>query len=497
MSHERRHSISLLLSKVNPIPEGSILQLLVPLLLTPPYQRTPKQISTLQNLTKNIKFFIKQIEERGDEIHSQICQFIGYEFISAGDYVCHFGETGSKFYIIIDGSVRVLTPAKLNEPDSNLLEVAQLHSGMAFGELALIKNQPRAATIQCISNCFLAVLEKEDYLRILGKAEARKLDHLIDFLQSLPLFRKWNKRSLARLTYYFKPKQYKRKNIVYKQGDHADYVYIVKWGEFELFKKIGLPVSEKITYNKQGLQRKEMINSPHKFEAKIAILATGEIFGDEEILNDTVRQCSCTCHSSIAEVLAISRSDFYTRIKAEESVKYLMSRIILKESSRPNVLENIDFLNEIRPASRREKIIRSITPAPGSINESYRDNQKVNITYDHTKIRIRTPTPSPSPCPEKKRKSIKPMTLLEYKRLKEEAIAESKTAQNFLPRKNAGRRTPSLERIYAKDSSPVSFIKHNNFDVEFKRKIPVKSGGFFIGKPKPSYPPSATNFLHL
>lgn len=191
LSPERRRSItSIGLSKLNYINEDSILYKLIPLLTTSPYQRTPKQISTLQGLTQNIKFFINQIQERGEDIHTQICQFIGYEFISAGGFACQYGEIGSKFYIILEGSVRVLIPSRTNEGQNEFQEVSQLHSGMAFGELALIKNQPRAASIQCINDCHLAVLEKEHYLRILGKFEAKKLDLLVDFFASLPLFNK-------------------------------------------------------------------------------------------------------------------------------------------------------------------------------------------------------------------------------------------------------------------------------------------------------------------
>ena len=67
--------------------------------------------------------------------------------------------------------------------------VAQLTPGMSFGELALIKDQPRAASILCNTDCHFAVLSKEDYMNIIGKVEAKKLDKFIDFLQEIPMFR--------------------------------------------------------------------------------------------------------------------------------------------------------------------------------------------------------------------------------------------------------------------------------------------------------------------
>ena len=40
------------------------------------------------------------------------------------------------------------------------LNVKTLETGMAFGELALLNNKPRAATIKCKDDTHLAVLDK-------------------------------------------------------------------------------------------------------------------------------------------------------------------------------------------------------------------------------------------------------------------------------------------------------------------------------------------------
>lgn len=36
-------------------------------------------------------------------------------------------------------------------------------SGKSFGELALITNKPRAATIKCLTECHFAVMNKINY----------------------------------------------------------------------------------------------------------------------------------------------------------------------------------------------------------------------------------------------------------------------------------------------------------------------------------------------
>jgi hypothetical protein len=47
------------------------------------------------------------------------------------------------------------------------LDVVKLCSGKSFGELALINDAPRAATIQCVTNCLFATLGRKDYQKIL------------------------------------------------------------------------------------------------------------------------------------------------------------------------------------------------------------------------------------------------------------------------------------------------------------------------------------------
>ena len=57
---------------------------------------------------------------------------------------------------------------KLFEKDI-LTEIRVLEIGNSFGELALIENKPRAATIKCKENCHFAVLDKLFFLHILSK----------------------------------------------------------------------------------------------------------------------------------------------------------------------------------------------------------------------------------------------------------------------------------------------------------------------------------------
>ena len=80
-------------------------------------------------------------------------------------------------------------------------EVIQLTAGNAFGDLALINNRPRAATIRCLTDCEFACIKKEDYDALLKKIEIKKEKKLVDFLEALPYFTNQSRVALVKLKY--------------------------------------------------------------------------------------------------------------------------------------------------------------------------------------------------------------------------------------------------------------------------------------------------------
>ena len=72
------------------------------------------------------------------------------------------GERGNIFYLIITGGVRVMTDG-LDEPK----EVARLSAGQFFGEMAVLNDEPRTASVMAIGEVHCLAFEKNDVLQIL------------------------------------------------------------------------------------------------------------------------------------------------------------------------------------------------------------------------------------------------------------------------------------------------------------------------------------------
>jgi MFS family permease len=84
--------------------------------------------------------------------------------VAAGEVVLREGEAGDRFYLIASGTAEVSTAG---EPVSDLLP------GSAFGEIALLRDVPRQATIRALTDLTLFALERDVFIpAVTGHGEA-------------------------------------------------------------------------------------------------------------------------------------------------------------------------------------------------------------------------------------------------------------------------------------------------------------------------------------
>jgi CRP-like cAMP-binding protein len=81
-----------------------------------------------------------------------------------GDYVFEQGDVGDTFYAIVEGEAVVLREAD-TEPEQVL---AHLGEGATFGERALLKAEPRFASIKATSKLKTMCISREAFERALG-----------------------------------------------------------------------------------------------------------------------------------------------------------------------------------------------------------------------------------------------------------------------------------------------------------------------------------------
>ena len=79
----------------------------------------------------------------------------------AGETIMSQGEMGACAYFIQEGRVKIV----LEKSDGNLLDMGTRGPGSIIGEMAIVDNQPRSATIQALEPCKLLEITKEDFAR--------------------------------------------------------------------------------------------------------------------------------------------------------------------------------------------------------------------------------------------------------------------------------------------------------------------------------------------
>jgi len=93
---------------------------------------------------------------------SQLADALKSEEFTSGSVICREGDDGSSFYIIEEGSAVATKSGN---------EVMTYGPGDYFGELALLRNQPRAATVVAKSTTSLLSLDSRSFKRLLNVSD--------------------------------------------------------------------------------------------------------------------------------------------------------------------------------------------------------------------------------------------------------------------------------------------------------------------------------------
>lgn len=80
--------------------------------------------------------------------------------VEAGTVLCQEGRTGQEFFVIMEGEAEVRKGGK---------RVATCRGGEFFGEIALIENIPRTATVTAITSLRFFVITRQNFLRLLDE----------------------------------------------------------------------------------------------------------------------------------------------------------------------------------------------------------------------------------------------------------------------------------------------------------------------------------------
>src|SRR6056297_1119670 len=108
---------------------------------------------------------IKLFEDFAEDIEAleRIFQIGALQNVKKGDRIIQEGDEGDTLFILLSGSVRIEKTTLQNKPYTVVL-LREEHN-VYFGELALIDNDRRSATVQAESDCLLFTIKRDTFLK--------------------------------------------------------------------------------------------------------------------------------------------------------------------------------------------------------------------------------------------------------------------------------------------------------------------------------------------
>ncbi len=98
---------------------------------------------------------------------ARLAEATGELAFPAGEFIVRQGQIGNGLYIIVSGSARVIRGSA---------EIARLGEGEFFGELSVIDQRPRMASVEAAEDCRLLAVASWDLLRLLEHDPALSLN---------------------------------------------------------------------------------------------------------------------------------------------------------------------------------------------------------------------------------------------------------------------------------------------------------------------------------
>ena len=256
-------------------------------------------------------------------------------------------------------------------------EIGLLRTGNSFGELALISDRPRSATIHVLQRSSFLVLNKKDFTKILGSISERRLNLVVSFLQQVQIFTSISKSYLMRLAYFFTSSRHKKTQYIFKEGDPIEGVYFIREGEVTLEKKIPVKVEPNPVFSSSP--QDFLLKLPRKqskvLTSKIIIKSVFEFFGGLESLDSgDKRKYSALCTSIECEVLFIPKQHFVSRVLNLESAREAAAK------DHEWIIKRLEQVQEKEPGMHQ----RSLSPVaehgqskPGKLREVFSCRKKL------------------------------------------------------------------------------------------------------------------------
>ena len=182
------------------------------------YSKSDEQRQRLNEAVRHILLFRSLEPEQMQDVLDAMFE----RKVQVDEHVIDQGDDGDNFYVIDSGKYDIIVGGNL---------VGNYDSKGSFGELALMYNMPRAATIVATSEGTLWGMDRQTFRRIVLKTAFNKRKMYENLLESVPVLKAleiYERQNVADALF---SKTFEEETCIIKQGDDADCMYFIEDGE--------------------------------------------------------------------------------------------------------------------------------------------------------------------------------------------------------------------------------------------------------------------------
>ncbi|XP_076061980.1 cGMP-dependent protein kinase, isozyme 1-like isoform X2 [Oratosquilla oratoria] len=228
-----------------------------------------------------------QVREIVDSVYPQ-------EF-PAGSWVIREGDVGSHLFVSAVGELEVVKEGEV---------LGRMTSGKAFGELAILYNCTRTASIKAVTKAKVWVLDRRVFQQVMMRTGLKRMEDNINFLSSVPLLQNLNDDHLTKIADGLEVDFYAPGAYIIRQGTSGDSFYIIRSGKVRVTQRIPgesvLPESATVACRRPGKVAEE----------EIRILEKGSYFGEQALLREECRTANVIAMAPGVECLTLDRDSF-------------------------------------------------------------------------------------------------------------------------------------------------------------------------------------------
>ncbi|CAB4069104.1 PRKAR [Lepeophtheirus salmonis] len=151
--------------------------------------------------------------------------------VASGENIIRQGDDGDNFYIIESGIYDIYVKTGDSSGDK---AIGNYDNTGSFGELALMYNMPRAATIKAVTDGLLWAMDRSTFRKIVLRNAFQKRQMYEKLLESVPLLSTLSPYERMNLADALVSRSFDSGEIIVKQGNVADGMYFIEDGRVSI-----------------------------------------------------------------------------------------------------------------------------------------------------------------------------------------------------------------------------------------------------------------------